>query len=569
MAKIILLCSRQDRADPSFPSTFQAMCSRLTPDNITPPAPLIIQKDGIAAGVFNPCASLAVKNQSVCMGNIVGPDENWWEPRSELPEGTYALFRTNRDTVEAATDMLATRTIWYTQTADTFMASTSQRAILYYLRGFQPDARAFAWMLSSGTLGLGLSWDSRIKCLPGNSRLVLDRSTWNLSVFQNDIAFTPLEMPEAEHEQELKDAIGLVFQGLGLDYAKWAIALSGGIDSRAILLFLKDRKDLTCITWGMESSLQDKKNDAFLARKVAQHFGCRHRYFPVGLSDEPFDSIFRRFLVTGEGRIDQIAGYMDGFKIWKYLHESGYEGILRGDVAFGNHAVSTPQDVYKNVGLDILSDFENLSPVKEAVDKQGQKRPSWLERGKEENMEKWRDRLNAQFEVPVQFAALNDIKLSFVEITNPFLTHRIVKRVRRLPDSLRTDKKLFTKIVASLDPGIPYARRRAIAFSQDALKSSDAVQFISDELLTGHVQSLMPRELLHFIVDNMQVSGGKVTVKSPLLHRMLRPVVPKSMRKWRRNRMAPRRLDINTLGLRACIVSRMTKLLAEDAQAHS
>jgi hypothetical protein len=569
MAKIILLCSRNSGPDPSFPRNFQGLCRRLAPDNISPRPPLIIQKDGIEVGVFNPCASLAVQNQSVCMGNLIQPREDWWEPRAGLPDGTYALFRTDRETVEAATDMLATRTIWYVQTEDTFMASTSQRAILYFLRGFRPNTDTFTWMLSSGTLGPGLSWDSRIKCLPDNSRLILDRSTWNLSVYQNDVTFAPLAIPEAEHEQQLKETIGQVFQGLGLDYAKWALALSGGIDSRAILLFLKDRKNLTCITWGMASSLEDKKNDAFLARKIAQHFGCPHRFFPVALSGEPFDSIFQRFLVTSEGRIDQIAGYMDGFKIWKHLHEAGYEGILRGDVAFGNRAVSTPKDVYKNVGLDILSDFENLSPVGSVLEDLGQKRPSWLEQGEEENLEKWRDRLNAQFEVPVQFAALNDIKLSFVEIINPFLTHQIVQRVRHLPDSLRTDKMLFKKIVDSLNPRIPYAQRRAIAFPHDTLKKKEAVRFITDELLTQHAKALLPEALMRFIIDNMRVSDGKITVKSPLLHRMLRPLAPKSLRKWRKAKMAKRHLDLNTLGLRACIVSRMTKLLAEDARALS
>jgi len=569
MAKIIYLCSKNREPNASFAQNIKTLSKRLNPDNISLRPPLIIQNNGILIGVFNPCASLPIKDQSVCMGNLIQPQEDWWKPCTGMPDGTYALFRGDSDTVEVASDMLATRTIWYVQTEDTFIASTSQRAILYFLRGFEPNRDAFTWMLSSGSLGPGLSWDSRIKCLGGNSRLVLDRSSWKITTHREPVAFTPRDIPDVQHEGRLRKAMEDVFENLGLDYSRWILTLSGGIDSRAILLFLKDRKNLKCITWGLKSSLQDKKNDAYIARKIAKHFGCEHEFFEVELSDDPFESIFHRFLITGEGRIDQIAGYMDGFRIWKFLYESEHEGILRGDVAFGNHLVSMPKDVYKNVGLDILSDFENLSPIAAAVENLNQKRPSWLEKKENENLERWRDRLNAEFEIPILFAALNDIKLSYVEIINPFLSRGIVHQVRQLPDHMRTDKKLFTKIVNSLNPSIPYAQHRAIAFPEDTLKKRKVVDFITDELRSDYAESLLPEAFLRFICENMQTSDGRITVKPPVLHRILRPLTPKSVRKWRHARMMKRNLDLNTLGLRACLISRMTKILSEDAQAPS
>jgi len=87
--------------------------------------------------------------------------------------------------------MVASRTIWYVQTDDVFMASTSQRAIVYFLHEFQPDKTAFLWMLSSGTLGPDASWDSRVKRLGPNARLILDRSMWRLRVERENIGFDP------------------------------------------------------------------------------------------------------------------------------------------------------------------------------------------------------------------------------------------------------------------------------------------------------------------------------------------------------------------------------------------
>jgi hypothetical protein len=569
MAKIIYLCSRKGSPDTTFSQNFKALCHRLTPDNISPRPPLIIQNGGLAAGVFNPCDSLAVHKQSVCMGNLVQPREDWWKPHADVPDGTYALFRGNKDTVEVVSDMLATRTVWYVQTDEQFIASTSQRAILYFLRDFQPNKEVFAWMLSSGTLGYCLSWDSRIRCLEGNSRLVLDRLAWKISVSREPVVFTPSKMPAEKHKDRVRKAIEHDFRNLGLDYGKWGLALSGGLDSRAILLFLKEHKDLRCLTWGLKSSLKDKKSDAVIAQRIAKHFGMGHEFFATDLSDEPFASILNRFLTAGEGRTDDIAGYMDGFKVWKFLYESGYWGILRGDVAFGNRPVSTPGDIYKNVGLFILSDFDNLKPIAQTIKELDQKRPSGLERRNDENLEKWRDRLNAEFEVPFLFAPLNDIKLSFVEVVNPFLTGNIIRLVRELPDDLRTGKNLFKKIVASLNPPIPFAERRAIGFTRDCLKYPDVVEFIAGELRSDHARSLLPGALLDFILENIKSSERNISTKRPLVIRILRPLTPKRLRKWRHARLAKTLLDTNTLGLRACIISRMIRMLSEDAASLS
>jgi hypothetical protein len=221
------------------------------------------------------------------------------------------------------------------------------------------------------------------------------------------------------------------------------------------------------------------------------------------------------------------------------------------------------------VGLTTLFDFDNLAPIASTVEKLDQKRPVWLDKQEDENLEKWRDRLNAEFEIPVVFAALNDIKLSFIEVINPFLSRMIVQQVRRLPDHLRTDKSLFRKIVASLNPGIPFAQHRAIAFTTDCLKQKNVVDYIIDEISSDRAKEILPEPLIRFILQNMKVSEGETPSAAPLLHRMLKPITPKSVRRLRYSRIKKFNLDPHILGLRACLICRMTNMLSEDARSQA
>jgi len=569
MAKLILTCRKDGRKDPLFHEKIQALSRRLSPDNITPHPPKFVEDSGAAMAIFNPSPHLPVHNASVCLGNMIRPPQDWWKPGTPAPEGSYALFRSDEKTVEIATDILASRTVWYAHTGNLFLASTSQRAIISFLQEFEPQKAVYPWMLSSGTLGPAFSWDSRIQCLPADSRLVLDRADWDLSIQRTPVQFHPLPMPDVEHENQVRETVARVFQNLDLDYSRWVLPLSGGRDSRAILLYLQDRKNLQCITWGLEESLDDKQNDAFIARSLAKRFHLEHLYFPIGLSGEPFPRLLDRFLAAGEGRSDNIAGYMDGFEIWKHLFRSGYHGILRGDQAFGNRSVSSTKDVYKNMGLITLTDFDNLEPIAPVIRQFNQERPSWLERNEEEGLEDWRERVSAEFEFPAIFAALNDIKLPYVEIVNPLLSHSIVRRIRRLPPPLRTDKTLFLRILKSMGPPIPFARHRAVALTTDYLDSPEAVEFIMDEVTSQHGRSLLPEELIRFIVQNMAAAEKPGKKKTSLARRTLRRMVPQNVRKWRKSRLLKRNLDLNLLGFRACLICRMTEILSEDARSLS
>src|SRR3972149_39923 len=207
MSKIVYICYREDSHQNHTRDDIERLPQRIMPDNITPNPPRIIQDKGILTGILNPVDVLPIKGNSVCIGNLIKPGEDWWRPGAEIPDGSYALFRGDNSTLELVTDTVASRTIWYIQTDNFFIASTSQRAIVYFLGSFKPNEAVYPWMLSAGNLGPGLSWDKRIQCIPPNARLILNREAWAVNIHRETLVFEPSDLPYKEHERRLREVL--------------------------------------------------------------------------------------------------------------------------------------------------------------------------------------------------------------------------------------------------------------------------------------------------------------------------------------------------------------------------
>ena len=68
MSKIVYLIARKGKPLLFSSKDMERLLSRLSPDNIVPVAPRIIENKGILIGIFNPVNSLPVKGCSVCLG---------------------------------------------------------------------------------------------------------------------------------------------------------------------------------------------------------------------------------------------------------------------------------------------------------------------------------------------------------------------------------------------------------------------------------------------------------------------------------------------------------------------
>jgi len=542
----------------------ESISKRISPDNITALPTKIFDAAGIIIGIFNPVDSIAIKNCSVCLGNMIGAEE-WHSPTQGYPDGTYALFRGNSDYIEVLTDAVASRTVWYFISDDIFIASTSQRAIVCLLGSFEFNKEVIPWVLSTGTLGPVHGWDNRIKRLRGDSSIKLDRKSWILTTKTNDVNFSPLKNTDEEHGELLRHVLKETIKSIRLDYSKWALPLSGGFDSRGILCLLEDTVGLRAVTWGLGSSLYEKMNDAYIAKDLARALNLRHDYYETDISSEPITDIFNRFLVCGEGRVDHISGYMDGFKIWKTLFDSGIRGIIRGDEGFGWVPVSSQLDVRFSLGIPLWSDFPNLNTLDEFCLTKQEMPDDFLQR-EGESLEAWRDRLYHQFRIPVVLAALSDLKLPYIEIINPLLSRAIIYAVRTLPDHLRTDKHLYKSIVRSLSFDSRFAKYPAIESPYNILRSKQVVEFLKEELSSAYVDSTLSREFINYVLNGMTIDEHQNGRRRRKLAATVKSHVPTWIKNKIRHTVAKPKMDFNVLAFRAYMISRMNKILSDDVE---
>jgi hypothetical protein len=267
------------------------------------------------------------------------------------------------------------------------------------------------------------------------------------------------------------------------DRERWIIPLSGGVDSRGLLLALdqQDAPKFRTVTWGTTDALTLKRNDVDIATRVARQLSMSHQILPLELNGESRVTLMRRFLAAGEGRVATLSGYADGFSIWKQFYENKLDGIVRGDEAFGTVRPATAFEARRAAQLTLLTDYFSAD-VAGRLDLPEQKLPAALERRPDESLSTWADRLYQQFRLPRLCAALTDLKLPYIEVANPLLSAELIAFTRQLPDSLRADKRLWRNWVTSKLPGVPYAVHPAIPQMQDILTDTGMLKSMLDSL---------------------------------------------------------------------------------------
>ena len=566
MSKIVYVCVRDPFQSALVANAVSAIADRLLPDNIQHKAPRILQSGGIVAGISNPTDLIAARGTSVAAGHLVDPSE-WEKPGTGRPDGAYALFRSDDAVVEIVSDTLASRTVWYVMTDEMFIAATSQRAIVALLRSFHFNPAVVPWILATGSLGPGLSWDRRIRHVAGATTVTLDRIAWSVTERTEPTRFVSRIASDSENERRVADALTHAIGAAEVADPRWAITLSGGVDCRVILSLLKDTTGLRAVTWGLRKSLEDPTSDAQVAKRLAQHFRLEHLYLETDLAEEPIDRVLARFVANGEARIDHLSGYADGFQLWRRMVDVGIQGIIRGDQVFGMKPVRSPRDVRARVGLPLWSDFRELPPL-DRFGLLAPDLPAELEPLAGESLDTWRDRLHEKFRVPFVYGALSDLKLPYVEILDPLLSGGLIELIRQLPDALRTNKLLLRRIAHSLAPAIPFATSVAIQPAGEILRSPTVVEFLRDSLRDQSLGSAIPREFTDFVDTGLVQSAMNPRLAARRrLRRAVKSVIPSWAERLRHRAAPSAEPDRNMLALRVYLVSQAGRMYAEDAAA--
>ena len=381
----------------------------------------------------------------------------------------------------------------------------------------------------------------------------------------SSIRFEPADRTDDEHKAELGAAILDACADLRVDFSDWVLPLSGGMDSRALLLaFLATGRRPDCVTWGLGSAVMDPANDAAVAKVLAEALGVEHRYYSTDHSDEEVGDVLTRFLVAGEGRTEDFAGYTDGLATWKRLFESGVAGVIRGDEpGWGYRTYHSESYARRRVHLRTLDDYP-ASHLIHRLGLQAQPVPPELLRRESESLTTYRDRIYDAFNLPTFFAALNDVKSPYVEIANPFLSRRVVSVVRSLPDHLREHRRAFAAFVRAYSPDVPFASKAAPAEPTEYLARPALLTEIRRELGSRQAENVLDRSALERI--DAALDGSPIFSARRRLRQAARTVIPDELaRRLRPN--APIDLGPRELAFRFYIASRMADMLQRDAAA--
>ncbi len=571
MSKIICIWKKTD-FDPEIKNTIKKICNRLEPDNIQANEPEVHVGKNWSYGIMNPTSTLLKTDSGVMLGKIFGDIEKWDSVGKTGLDGSFAIFRNNSKLGEVNSDFAGTRSIWYYLDKEYFIASTSQRAIIMFLGTFEMNEEVIPWMLSTGSLGPFISWDKRIKLLQPDACITLNKERWELKLQTVPIVYESKKISKEEGYKLVFDAIKDTFKDFNLDFDKWAITLSGGMDSRGILLTLlaneKAAKYIKTYTHGHRGSQQVKGTDGDIARKIADKYGISNEFFPtMTLSeDESLDTIFERILKIGEGRVDHLKAYVDGFSFWKHLFDTETEGIVRGDMCFGfpfNVKLRTEKEANKFTNFFPCSDWANLDHLEKAG-MEKHRFPDFLKPNNGESMNVFLERIYSNYRIPVVLSALSDFKLSYVEVICPLLSRKILTAVRKLPDNLRMGMPIWSAYLSQLENRIPYSQK-------DTHDPSDQGD-LSREVLELKLKQIKESPYLAFylkaLVSKTTYKKQKSTVSN--LKNKIKNTFPRNQRFiiWRflggnhKKEMVPKHKLIDRL----FIISGMQRILHEDTQ---
>jgi hypothetical protein len=574
VADLILECVRDEQAGRLHTrEEFLHVASRLTPANISPRPTHVIETKGLRAAVVNPSQEgvLAAKG-GVLLGGVIGEPGRWWHMGAEPPDGTYVLVRYSGARVELLSDMTASRTLWYAVDEDRLVVSTSQRAVVALLGDFHLDHGAVAWLLSAGSLGPECSWDSRVRRLPADSRMVLDRRTWRSTLDRRPVLFQPVARSSEEHLELLRDAIAWSCGALDVDADRWVLPLSGGMDSRMILVFMvKSGKSPRCVTWTTRASVRNPLSDAFIARLVARRFGAEHDYAFLDDAQTVDEAALQRFVEVGEGCTDEFSGYIDGCDIWRGLFAAGWSGVIRGDDPLGARRRTASLDGSRRLGAcTMVTDY----PEGHLIHRLGLADEDWPERLQPqpgEEFEPYRDRMSHEGYIPTALAPLTGIKCRYLEVVNPLLSRRIVDLVRTFPDELRMYGRAFSEIVDRESRSIPHARFTSTPAASAYLADEAIIRAVVAELTSAAIGSVMSEEAAMMLLAAIaSPSHSPATVRSRVVAAMkvIRIALPSRVAYRLTPRyQGPEPLTAMNLAFRATLASKTVALLRDDAAA--
>jgi len=345
------------------------------------------------------------------------------------------------------------------------------------------------------------------------------------------------------------------------------MALSGGHDSRLVFLMLKDKIKFQCVSWGVKEAINEKLNDAYIAKKLAEYYGFVHNYYEVETKKEFIKNSLTRLLLCGEGRTDHIHAYMDAFNSWKKFFEMGVTGIFRGDQGYIRRAILSEEQGRQLERIKLLKDFKDyykLSKFRFA----SQEISNDLKKRNGESLVAYSFRLHHMYRLPYVTAAWTDIVSPYTEVINPILTRNIIYEIRKLPYEYLYMKTLHKNIVENISPDIKFANKSADEPISKIMYNPELIKFIYHQIDSNRRAAILDDEFISYVLKNLNAYETNNIRKYKVLPYYFKTYMKKMVSKKNKQKMKAyikSTIDYNEIALRCYIILSMYNILNEDA----
>lgn len=582
MADLILACGRRraGAGDEAASGISRDLLRRaallLAPAGTEPHPPHVVEAGGVLVAMANPQpgggeSAVADGCGGVYVGVMYEAAPRWRQIGTEAPDGTYALMRWDAGSVELLTDVCASRTLWFVSTEDVFLASTSQRALVALLGSYEHEPEAVAWMLSSGTLGPEVSWDTRLQRVAPDARLTFDRAGWSASEHLRPARFEPCQGDRAAHLARVRSALVASCAAFTPDLDRWPLALSGGVDSRVLLAaFAQLGRRPRCITWTTREALRDPLSDASIARGVARRLKAEHEIILLDPWPGGADEAISRFVAADEGRNDDIAAYLDGMEMWRRLLTAGVAGVLRGDECYGVTWNPPAHELTRKIVVGpVAGDYPEGYAIRD-LPLAPQHVPERLMPAPDEDRVRYRVRMIQQGYIACAASGLNGLKARYVEVANPHLSRRVIDSVHLLPTELLRGKTAMVALARTATPLTMAARSGSTPSAGEFMASEEVAAILVRELTDPGIERVLPGEGALRVLAALVASAPEDPSLSARAKRMVKKagiVLPTSLLQRVKPPQREVRLPAPRLALRVLLASRTMRRLEEDARA--
>lgn len=488
---------------------------------------------------------------------------------SEMARGFVSLaVDCDSDKILVRSNLVGGRAAWYYKDSDLFILSSSQRAIVRFLGSFEFNEQAMVWMLSTGNLGPGNSWDKRLVQLGADSNLSLTRATWELEHRRLTRPKREANYRNSDHVFfDPNDACQDLFSILNYSHEHEVLALNGGVKSRLLLSRIQDDYGrMDTVTWGPLTAKEANDSDAYIAAQLAEQAKVANFYFATDLSASDFTTHIEQYIRSGEGRVDLDDPFLAPSYLWNKLASKQYKILYRGDSMDNFLTPGSEKEIGLSLGFHRMEDNESMVAL-EQFDLPQQEFPALLLREPTESLQEWSNRLLQTFHIPNVVTGFHDLASSYLEVFNPFF-HEYLLNNQKFFSQMRVDVRNMPsrQIYPGASP-IPWARPKQLNEPFYLLRSARFVAAFLDEFHSVDSSSLFGKKLLQWLQKHLIVEDDRVNSFEVSTRRFWRKHFSWPLYNYSHLNYKGYRVDFNRMAYRCYLISRICNLFKEDARS--